>query len=73
MCFDQTTDALTILSRPQVPYLMRAICQISHDALALGGGQLTDEVIEPEQGSSELAVGFHDDPYTGANTSVDQL
>jgi hypothetical protein len=34
---------------------------------------LTDEVIEAQEGTSELTVTFHDYPYTRPNTSVDQF
>lgn len=31
---------------------------------------LTDEVIETQEFASEFAVALHDDPYPGANTSI---
>lgn len=34
---------------------------------------LTDEIIEPEQGTGELPLAFHDDPDAGANTPVNEL
>jgi hypothetical protein len=43
-------------------------------AYRVGSGRvLTHEIVEAKQCSSELAITLHDDPYTGSNTSVNQL
>ena len=69
----QTIVELTILSHPPGPCLTEGKFvnfTIRAEFMCM---RLTDEVIEPEQGSSELAVGLHDDPYARANTSINQL
>ena len=54
----------TIPLRPPRPYLIqeKRVSARGEKSREAGETRRTDEIIEPEQGSAELAVVLHDDP-----------